>query len=77
MNTPLLLQYLQHGSTVKTVIFQAIAQAPKYQYITCTSAYFDYMTEANTTDSQKMEDHDITDKLLLMLLATAKMLQMQ
>jgi hypothetical protein len=35
------------------------------------------MTEANTTDSQKMEDHDITDKLLLMLLATAKVLQMQ
>jgi hypothetical protein len=38
--------------------------------ITSVSAYFDYMRVANTIDSQKSEDHDITDKLLYMLPAT-------
>jgi hypothetical protein len=33
------------------------------QRITGVSAYFDYMRAANTIDSQKSEDSDITDKL--------------
>jgi hypothetical protein len=35
------------------------------------------MSVANTIDSQKSEDRDITDKLPCMLLATTKVLQMQ
>jgi hypothetical protein len=42
------------------------------QRITGVSAYFDYMRVANTIDSQKSEDHDITDKLPQMLIATTK-----
>jgi hypothetical protein len=34
------------------------------QRITGVAAYFDYMTVANTIDSQKSEDRDITEKLL-------------
>jgi hypothetical protein len=33
------------------------------QRITGVSAYFDYMRVADTIDSQKLEDRDITDKL--------------
>jgi hypothetical protein len=36
----------------------------RHQRITGISAYFDYMRVADTIDSQKSEDHDITDKLL-------------
>jgi hypothetical protein len=31
--------------------------------ISCVSEYFDYMRVADTIDSQKSEDRDITDKL--------------
>jgi hypothetical protein len=48
----------------ETVILQAIAHAQMRQRITGVSAYFDYMRAANTIDSQKSEDRDITDKLL-------------
>jgi hypothetical protein len=34
------------------------------QRITSVSAYFDYIRVANTIDSQKSEDRDITEKLL-------------
>jgi hypothetical protein len=47
------------------------------QRITGVSAYFDYMRAANTINSQKTEDSDITDKLPQMLLATTKVPQMQ
>jgi hypothetical protein len=53
----------QHGSAVKTAILQAIAHALRHQRITSISAYFDYMRVANTIDTQKSEDRDITDKL--------------
>jgi hypothetical protein len=33
------------------------------QRITGESAYFDYVRTADTIDSQKSEDRDITDKL--------------
>jgi hypothetical protein len=33
------------------------------QLIAGVSAYFDYMRVADTIDSQKSEDRDITDKL--------------
>jgi hypothetical protein len=46
-----------------TVILQAIAHARMRQRITGVSAYFDYMTAADTIDSQKSEDRDVTDKL--------------
>jgi hypothetical protein len=42
---------------------QAIAHARMRQRITSVLAYFDYTRVANTTNSQKSEDHDITDKL--------------
>jgi hypothetical protein len=47
----------------ETVILQAIAHARMHQRITGVSAYFDYMRVANTIDSHKSEDRDITDKL--------------
>jgi hypothetical protein len=40
-------------------------------------AYFDYMTAADTINSQKPEYHSITDKLPFMLPATTKQSQMQ
>jgi hypothetical protein len=61
----------------ETVILQAVAHAWMCQRITGVSAYFDYMRVANTIDSQKSEDRDITDKLPYMLLATTKVSQMQ
>jgi hypothetical protein len=45
------------------VILQAIAHARMRQHITGVSAYFDYVRAADTIDSQKSEDRDITDKL--------------
>jgi hypothetical protein len=53
----------QHGSVVKTVILQAIAHAQRHQSITRILAYSDYVRVADTIDSQKLEDHDITDEL--------------
>jgi hypothetical protein len=47
----------------QTVILQANAHARMRQRITGVSAYFDYMRVADTIDSQKSEDRDITDKL--------------
>jgi hypothetical protein len=47
----------------ETVILQAIAHALMRQRITGVSAYFDYMSVADTIDSQKSDDRDITDKL--------------
>jgi hypothetical protein len=47
----------------ETVILQAIAHARMRQRITGVSAYFEYMRLADTIDSQKSEDRDITDKL--------------
>jgi hypothetical protein len=45
--------------------------------ITGVSAYFDCMRAADTIDSQKSEDRDITDKLPQMLLATTKVPRIQ
>jgi hypothetical protein len=47
------------------------------QRITGVSEYFDCMRVADTIDSQKSEDRDITDKLPWMLLATTKVPRMQ
>jgi hypothetical protein len=47
----------------ETVTLQAIAHARMRQRIIGVSAYFDYMRVADTIDSQKSEDRDITDKL--------------
>jgi hypothetical protein len=47
----------------ETVILQAVAHARIRQRVTGVSAYFDYMRVADTIDSQKLEDRDITDKL--------------
>jgi hypothetical protein len=47
----------------ETVILQAIAHARMRQRITGLSAYFNYMRVADTIDSQKSEDRDMTDKL--------------
>jgi hypothetical protein len=47
----------------ETVILQAIAHAQMRQHIIVVSAYFDSMRVADTIDSQKSEDRDITDKL--------------
>jgi hypothetical protein len=44
-------------------ILQAIVHARMRQRITGVSAYFDYMRVADTIDSQKSEDRNITDKL--------------
>jgi hypothetical protein len=61
----------------ETVILQATAQARIPQRITGVSAYFDHMRVANTINSQKLEDHNITYKLPKMLLATTKVPRMQ
>jgi hypothetical protein len=61
----------------ETVILQAIAHAQMSQCITGVSAYFDNMRVADTIDSQKSEDCDITDKLPQMLLMTTKVPRMQ
>jgi hypothetical protein len=61
----------------ETVILQAIAHARMRQRIIGASVYFDYTKVADTIDSQKSEDRDITDKLLCMLLATTKVPRMQ
>jgi hypothetical protein len=61
----------------ETVILQAIAHSQMRQRISGVSAYFDYMRVADTIDSQKSEDRDITDKLPQMLLATTKVPRMQ
>jgi hypothetical protein len=47
----------------ETVILQATAHAWMRQRIGGVSAHFDYMRVADTSDSQKSEDRDITDKL--------------
>jgi hypothetical protein len=47
------------------------------QRITGVSAHFDYMRAADTIDSRKSEDRDITDKLPEMLLAKTKVPRMQ
>jgi hypothetical protein len=47
------------------------------QRITGVSAYFDYMRVADTIDSQKSEDRDITEKLPQMLPVTTKVPRMQ
>jgi hypothetical protein len=44
-------------------VLQAIAYALRHQYITSIYAYSDYMWVADTINSQKLEDHDITYKL--------------
>jgi hypothetical protein len=45
------------------LIFPTIAHVQMRQSITGVSEYFDYMRVADTIDSQKLEDRDITDKL--------------
>jgi hypothetical protein len=45
------------------VILQAIAHARMCQRMIGVLAYFDYMRIADTINSQKSEDRDITDKL--------------
>jgi hypothetical protein len=47
----------------ETVILQAIAHARTRQRIIGVLAYLDYVRVANTIDSQKSEDRDITEKL--------------
>jgi hypothetical protein len=47
----------------ETVILQTTEHARMRQRITGVSTYFDYMRVADTIDSQKSEDYDITDKL--------------
>jgi hypothetical protein len=47
----------------ETVIVQAVEHARIRQRITGVSANFDYMRVADTIDSQKSEDRNITDKL--------------
>jgi hypothetical protein len=47
----------------EAVILQATIHARMCQRITGVSAYFDYMRVADTIDSQKSEDCNITDKL--------------
>jgi hypothetical protein len=47
----------------ETVILQAIAHARMRQRVIGVSAYFHYMRAADTIDSQKSEDRDITEKL--------------
>jgi hypothetical protein len=47
----------------EAVILQAIAHARIRQRIIGVSAYFDCMRVADTIDSQKSEDRDVTDKL--------------
>jgi hypothetical protein len=59
------------------LILQAIAHARIRQRIIGVSTYFVCMRVADTSDSQKSEDCDITDKLPQMLLATTKVPQMQ
>lgn len=49
----------------------------KQQWIKCTWTCFDHMTVADTIHSKKPEDHDITEKLLQMLLVTTEVLWMQ
>jgi hypothetical protein len=61
----------------EAVIFQAIAHAQMRHRITGVSVYFDYMRVADTIDSQKSEDRDITDKFSKMLLATTEVPRMQ
>jgi hypothetical protein len=46
-----------------TVILQAITHARRRQRVTGVSAYFDYMKVADSIDSQKSEDRDLTGKL--------------
>jgi hypothetical protein len=53
----------RHGSVFKTVILQAVAHVQRHHRITGILAYFDCMRVADTIDSQKSEDRDITDKL--------------
>jgi hypothetical protein len=45
------------------LILQAITHAWMCQRIISVSAYFDYLRVADTIDSQKSEDRDMTDKL--------------
>jgi hypothetical protein len=47
----------------ETVILQATAHVQIRQRIIGVSACFDYMWVADTIDSQKSEDRDITDQL--------------
>jgi hypothetical protein len=67
----------QRPLVFETVILQAIARARMHQRITVVSAHFDYMRVADTIDSQKSEDRDITEKSPKMLLATIKVPRMQ
>jgi hypothetical protein len=53
----------QRPLVFETVILQAIAPARMRQRITGVSICFEYMRVADTIDSQKSEDRDITDKL--------------
>jgi hypothetical protein len=50
------------ASVFETVILQAIAHARLRQSIIGVSAYFHYMRVADTIDSQKSEDRDISDR---------------
>jgi hypothetical protein len=61
----------------ETVVLQTTAHARMRQRTTGVLACFDYMRVANTIDSQKSEDRDITDKLPQMQLETTKVLRMQ
>jgi hypothetical protein len=56
----------------ETVILQATAHARIHQRIIAVLEHFYYMSVADTIDSQKSEDCDITDKLPQMLLVTTK-----
>jgi hypothetical protein len=53
----------QLRSAGRTVILQATAYTHGPQCITSIPAHSDNMRVANSIDSHKSEDHDITDKL--------------
>jgi hypothetical protein len=66
-------QVYRHGSVVKTYLtsYRTRAKTPS---VTSISAYFDFTRVADTIDTQKSQDCDVTDKLPLV---TTKVLGMQ
>jgi hypothetical protein len=59
----LITHIYQRMSIVNIIILQAVVHAWRHHHIIGISAYFCYMRVAYTIDSQKSEDHSITDIL--------------
>jgi hypothetical protein len=53
----------KHESIGKTVILQAIAHAQRHKHITSIFAHSEYIKVADTINSQKSKDRDITHNL--------------